>query len=260
MNKADVGDDDPTVLEPIEVGAALGTSRLGRAVGDDKTRHAYPLEQIMPSYDARVAQLAITLSSLAYVDENKNLSTQQMSSDIDAGLSAAGFQSWRVVWGPALSSDQSNLVYVARNNATGQLAVSIRGTDPSSWLDWLQDLALTLVPYDQFVRSAEGSAQIACGAALGLGHILEMKDASNSLEAFLRAAAKDTAILITGHSLGGCLASALAPCVANWLGRSSGISVYTFAAPSPGNQEFASYYNALFTQSGHSQLSDFSIA
>lgn len=206
----------------------------------------------MPSYDARVAQLAITLSSLAYVDENKNLSTQQMSSDIDAGLSAAGFQSWRVVWGPALSSDQSNLVYVARNNATGQLAVSIRGTDPSSWLDWLQDLALTLVPYDQFVRSAEGSAQIACGAALGLGHILEMKDASNSLEAFLRAAAKDTAILITGHSLGGCLASALAPCVANWLGRSSGISVYTFAAPSPGNQEFASYYNALFTQSGHS--------
>jgi len=31
------------------------------------------------------------------------------------------------------------------------------------------------------------------------------------------------------------------------------LSVYTIAAPSPGNEDFASYYNALFTsQSGHS--------
>jgi hypothetical protein len=41
--------------------------------------------------------------------------------------------------------------------------------------------------------------------------------------------------------------------VANWVGSTSGISVYTIAAPSPGNEDFASYYNALFTaQSGHS--------
>jgi hypothetical protein len=33
----------------------------------------------------------------------------------------------------------------------------------------------------------------------------------------------------------------------------SSLSVYTIAAPSPGNEDFASYYNALFTtQSGHS--------
>jgi hypothetical protein len=52
-----------------------------------------------------------------------------------------------------------------------------------------------------------------------------------------------------GHSLGGCLASALAPCVANWLGSTFSL----FVAPSPSNDDFASYYNALFTaQSGHS--------
>ena len=80
-----------------------------------------------------------------------------------------------------------------------------------------------------------------------------MQDGTESLEIFLTAAPEGTAILITGHSLGGCLASALAPCVANWVGSASALSVYTIAAPSPGNTEFADYYNALFTdQSGHS--------
>jgi Lipase (class 3) len=50
----------------------------------------------------------------------------------------------------------------------------------------------------------------------------------------------------TGHSVGGCLASVLAPCVANWVGSASALSVYTIAAPSPGNADFAAYYNALF--------------
>ena len=41
--------------------------------------------------------------------------------------------------------------------------------------------------------------------------------------------------------------------MANWVGNASGLSVYTIAAPSPGNEDFASYYNALFTsQLGHS--------
>jgi Lipase (class 3) len=71
---------------------------------------------------------------------------------------------------------------------------------------------------------------------------------TKSLETFLTAAPEGTPILITGHSLG-----SLAPCVADWVGNVSSLSVYTIAAPSPGNEDFASYYNALFTsQSGHS--------
>jgi len=74
-----------------------------------------------------------------------------------------------------------------------------------------------------------------------------MRDGTKSLETFLTAAPEGSPILITGHSLGGCLASALAPCVADWVGDASSLSVYTIAAPSPGNEDFASYYNALFT-------------
>jgi hypothetical protein len=74
-----------------------------------------------------------------------------------------------------------------------------------------------------------------------------MQDGMKSLEMFLTEAPEGTPILITGHSLGGCLASALAPCVASWMSSPSSLSVYTIAAPSPGNEDFASYYNALFT-------------
>jgi hypothetical protein len=134
------------------------------------------------------------------------------------------------------------------------LAVSIRGSDFSFWLNWIEDLAaITLVPYTQFVPSASSTSQIARGTAIGLRNILRMQDGTKSLETFLSAAPKGTPILITGHSLGGCLASALAPCVANWMRNAANVFVYTIAAPSPGNAEFADYYNTLFTdRSGHS--------
>src|SRR5215475_1782203 len=200
------------------------------------------------TYDSATVELAMTLSTLAYVDENRTATQQQMASEINAGLAEAGYKSWQVVWGPDLNADRSNLAYTARNRETGQLAVSIRGSDFSFWLNWIEDLAaIRVVSYDQFVPSASKTAEIAFGTAIGLRQVLAMQDGTKSLESFLTAASEGTPILITGHSLGGCLASALAPCVADWRGSASGISVYTIAAPSPGNADFAAYYNALFT-------------
>jgi hypothetical protein len=206
------------------------------------------------SYDRATVEFAMTLSTLAYVDENTAATQQQMASEIEAALEQAGYQAWEVVWGPALNADHSNLAFAAQNSQTGQLAVSIRGSDFSFWLNWIEDLAaIRLVPYDQFVPGASKTAQIAFGTAIGLRQILSMRDGTTSLEGFLTAAPEMTPILVTGHSLGGCLASALAPCVANWIGSASNLSIYTIAAPSPGNADFADYYNAMFTnQSGHS--------
>jgi hypothetical protein len=206
------------------------------------------------SYNSATVELAMTLSTLAYVDENRTATQQQMIGEINAGLEEAGYKSWQVAWGPALNADRSNLAYAARNSETGQLAVSIRGSDFSFWLNWIEDLAaITLVPYDEFVPSASSTSQIARGTAIGLRNVLRVQDRTESLETFLTAAPEGTPILITGHSLGGCLASALAPCVANWMRSAASISTYTIAAPSPGNADFAAHYNTLFTlQSGHS--------
>src|SRR6516162_5364725 len=163
------------------------------------------------SYDSATVEFAMTLSTLAYVDENRAATQQQMISEINAGLAEAGYKSWQVAWGPALNADRSNLAFAARNSETGQLAVSIRGSDFSFWLNWIQDLAvITLVAYDQFVPTVSSTAQIARGTAIGLRNVLRMQDGTESLETFLTAAPEETPILITGHSLGGCLASALA--------------------------------------------------
>ena len=61
------------------------------------------------SYDSATVELAMTLSTLAYVDENRTAPLQQMISEIDAGLEEAGYEAWQVVWGPALNVDRSNL-------------------------------------------------------------------------------------------------------------------------------------------------------
>jgi triacylglycerol lipase len=218
-------------------------------VGIESYKAPQERSRTMPkSYDPATAELAMTLSTLAYVDENRTATQQEMINEINAGLEEAGYDSWRVAWGPALNADRSNLAFAARNSETGQLAVSIRGSDFSFWLNWIQDLAvITLVPYDQFVPTVSSTAQIARGTAIGLRNVLRMQDGTESLETFLTAAPEETPILITGHSLGGCIASVLAPCVANWVGSAANISVYTVAAPSPGNAEFAAYYNRLFT-------------
>ena len=84
------------------------------------------------SYESATVEFAMTLSTLAYVDENRTATQQQMIGEINAGLEEAGYKSWQVAWGPALNADRSNLAYAARNSETGQLAVSIRGSDFSS--------------------------------------------------------------------------------------------------------------------------------
>jgi hypothetical protein len=221
--------------------------RIARASRLNSSRKKWS-ETMPTTYDSATVGLAMTLSTLAYVEENRIATKEQMISEINAGLAEAGYTSWQVAWGPALNADRSNLLYAARNSETGQLAVSIRGSDFSFWLNWIENLAtLTLVPYDEFVPTAGKTAKIARGTAIGLRQLLGMRDETQSLEAFLTSAPKGTSVLVTGHSLGGCLAAALAPCVAGWVGSPSAVSVYTIAAPSPGNGEFATYYNTLFT-------------
>ena len=108
------------------------------------------------TYDTATVELAMTLSTLAYVDENRTATQQQMINEINAALEQAGYKAWQVVWGPALNADRSNLAYAARNGVTGQLAVSIRGSDFSFWLNWIEGLAaIRVVSYGQFVPSAQ---------------------------------------------------------------------------------------------------------
>ena len=200
------------------------------------------------AYSVATAQLALQLSALAYVDENTNASQQQMIDGINVGLQSAGYADWSVAWGPALDQERSNMMYAAANTAGDQVAVSVRGTDWSFWLDWVEDLDnfLPLTPYSLFGVPVEPNVKIAQGTGDGLAILLALNDRTSDLRSFITTKAQTAQVLVTGHSLGGCLAAALAPCIAAWLGGAARMSVYTFAAPSPGNAEFAGYYNGLF--------------
>ena len=171
---------------------------------------------------------------------------------------------WRCLWGPAQSSDQSNLAFVAGYSvqpgfAVQSICVTIRGTDIYSGEDiwgileqiW-QDLdATSQVPLPW---APGNTARIAQGTSDGLTVIVGLTDNSgvslaDYLNGFLGAASNANATsVVTGHSLGGCLATVVAPWIesirpASYKGI---IQPVTFAAPTAGNADFAAYYSTLF--------------
>ena len=209
-------------------------------------------------YSSDEARLLLTFATAAYVDE-KPLpgesipdQTARMRRDIDTALGQSEYAGWQVVWGPALAGDRGNMMYVAGNADLNQYAVAIRGTDWSFWLDWIEDLAslLPLVPFPYLVQPAPDGIKIAAGTLVGLDELVQMTgDASGSpvsLSTFLRQLPADADIFVTGHSLGGCLASVVAAWLASVFGGATRLKAYTFAAPSAGNAAFADYFNALF--------------
>ena len=202
---------------------------------------------LSPGYSDAEAQLLMQLSALAYADETalsgETIEQQEtrIKSDIDSAL-RTGLPGWQVAWGPALSSDRANLLYIAGNPSLNQYAVAVRGTDWSFVLDWIEDFAsvLPLVPYP-----APNAGKVAAGTLVGVQTLQSL----NFLP-FVGSLSQDAGLYVTGHSLGGCLASAIAPLVAHQFDNSANVKVYTFAAPSPGDAAFQSYFDGLFGLDG----------
>jgi len=173
-----------------------------------------------------------------------------------------GEGSWKCVWGPAVDPLGANLAYVAAYYDSGlpvAAVVVLRGTDitDNGWGDFWQlfeDLLVTsqwTLPW----LPVTSAPKIAFGTLDALLTIESLTDAANvSLQQFLQGfladpANQDPVLVVTGHSLGGCLATVVAPWLRVTL-AAGGVTVpivpATFAAPTAGNAAFTAYFAASF--------------
>jgi Lipase (class 3) len=165
---------------------------------------------------------------------------------------------WQCVWGPAQDDDQSNLAFVAAYCAEPDQpplyhCVTIRGTDFAITDDWgmVEQVFEDMDFATQSSPSWAPDTLIAQGTLDALAIIENLTADGQSLLSYLRSFYADPArsnavLLVDGHSLGGCLATVVAPWLRSELGDGVLIVPYTFAAPSAGNADFVSYYQNAF--------------
>jgi hypothetical protein len=198
------------------------------------------------------------LAAIAYTDEN-DLGKQH--ADIETALQAlpaAQLGPWTLVWGPA--TDQGVLAYVAQAANKTTYALAFRGSlsqivAHDFLRNWLEDAdVLHQVPFDY---PASAGAQISSGANLALGSVAGLVDpiTQQKLPAFIGglAAKAPLNLIITGHSLGGGLVQIGSLWLYAQLEPAARAKITflpcTFAAPTFGNQQFATLYDTTFPNS-----------
>ena len=196
------------------------------------------------AYHPNEAAAIMTLAAIAYTAEGKDMQTIKDSIGIllkDPSLETKG--QWELIWGPGITNNNSNLVYVAKYayDQPATYAIVVRGTSIYSFTDIHQDADVFKLEYFKYGLAGDSVAR---GSMEGLELLLETEDpkSGKTLKKFLPDIIADEAskMFITGHSQGG----ALAPLLAYWFVTSSGVAehfnleTYAFAGPSVGNESF----------------------
>ncbi|MEE3622898.1 hypothetical protein UCD39_02690 [Nitrospirillum sp. BR 11752] len=175
-------------------------------------------------------------------------------------LNAGG--SWQCGWGPAQTADQANLAFVANYFYGPGLpvftAVVIRGTDVNidNGLGILEQIWEDLDVTNQVPLpwSAPSGVLVAQGTLDGLENIQGLRSGGQSLLEYVAGYVGDPknntpVLVVTGHSLGACLSTVVAPWLKGTLaqqGLTGPIVPATFAGPTAGNTAFAQYFSDTF--------------
>ena len=198
------------------------------------------------------AALAATAAAERPSGETQERHENRITSGIDELLSQYN-SDWSVAWA-GLGKDGANFAYIASNASTSELAVVIRGTIFTP-IDLLEDLDVGALV--QFTAIPAGFSSeplmVSQGAMVAFTEIMSMvsvaKGTTLGQELGTLTSSTTPTIYVTGHSLGGCIASMVALYLAaDYLGNAlPGIVAYTFAAPTAGTQAFADCYDQYVT-------------
>lgn len=217
---------------------------------EEPTASNNPVTFFAEGYDPAESAQCMTLSTLCYVNEN-NPAYIKDSLIVQLAIEkyATGGK-WKLDWGPALNTDNSNLIYVVKDTTTNpdRYCIAVRGTDWCYYMNWKEDLWIV-----DFAKYPYGNIHdsISYGALLGLNQLISLRDSATNqtLVSYLNGIqAEKNKMYITGHSLGGQLATVLSAWfLDNGYSSKFDLKVYTYAAPSPGNPAFHEHYTQIFS-------------
>ncbi len=201
---------------------------------------------------------------------------------VDAALTALEkpLGPWELVWGPGVfqvlpGAVAANTMFVVRQKQTGELFISIAGTNPFSAYAWLaEDFDVDETRAWVYGEAAEGVAT-SKGTLTGLRALQGMvppprvpgknQTLVEFLEEHLAQEGERVDVTVSGHSLGGVLSPTLALWLLDtqkeWDHHTRAIlSVYAYAGPTPGNDEFARYIDGRFGDRLHRIFNSFDVA
>jgi len=178
---------------------------------------------------------------------------------------------WKIVWN-GLQSPDGNYAFIATDPAEETYALAIRGSLPpqdifSNWdafANWILE-DLDVITQVSWPYATTANPLISNGANTAFNNLRGMLDTLGSglsVTDFLltNAVKPGRQVLITGHSLGGNIANVFASYFVSTLtgnGYSAGnVSLFTFAAPAPGNGDFATDLDTKLPTAWHYQNSN----
>ncbi|GFE19272.1 hypothetical protein Sgleb_73190 [Streptomyces glebosus] len=215
--------------------------------------------------DPTIAQVTMTLAAFAATGatprpsgETLEQQTKRIITGVNAQLSDRSLATqgaWELMW-LALSEANANMAYIARStNGSNEFAVVARGTD-ADLTDILEDLDVgTVVPFPE--SGSPKPITVSKGARNAFQRVVKARSivspSPNATLAQALSVALDAApaspqptVYLTGHSLGGCIATMLAPYLqAQTWPKQPKFAVMTYAAPTAGGQSFVDYFNSV---------------
>jgi len=189
---------------------------------------------------------AIQYANLVLIAESISPGAAYAPSDI-AKITAAGYTFLQTIYGDDLATDiDAHLGSIVTFgflavSASKELVAIVRGTD--TILEWLHDGAFLMMPSP--IHGSQGTTEdgfTAVYKSLRIGPANGTPAAVDSIKSYLDAGTATT-VTVSGHSLGGALATLLTLDVALNTTCTSPTS-YTFASPRTGDHAFAGGYNA----------------
>lgn len=216
--------------------------------------------------------LAFIADAGALMKENDCAAEQKLSASIGNYLKtlAPVQNDWELVWGPCLykfpviAKFTDNTVYVVqRRQHPSEYVIAISGTNPYEITDWVFEDFLVGKTVPWAYGHPPSGASISKSAELSLSILQKLKPCQGvkgenlHLIDFLSSTAGISNVTVTGHSLGGEMAST----TALWLSDTQGdkwdtqkqarVSAYTFAAPTAGNAIWVSYFQQQLGDNAH---------